>query len=49
MIEPGLYEFRIRLKNGTILRHFEEVTEQTFMTADFSEFVDINIYPVPVK
>lgn len=49
MIEPGLYEFRIRLKNGTILRHFEEVTEQTIMTADFSEFVDINIYPVPVK
>jgi len=49
MIEPGLYEFRIRLKNGTILRHFEEVTEQTIMTADFSEFVHINIYPVPVK
>lgn len=49
MIEPGLYEFRIRLKNGTILRHFEEVIEQTIMTADFSDFVDINIYPVPVK
>jgi hypothetical protein len=47
--EPGLYEARIRLKDGTILRHFEEFTAQLVITADFSDFVDIVVYPVPVK
>lgn len=47
--EPGFYEVRIRLKDGTILRHFEEFTAELVITADFSDFVDIVVYPVPVK
>lgn len=48
-IEPGFYEFRIHLKDGTILRHFEEVKVSTTLRADFANFVNINVYPVPVK
>jgi len=48
-IEPGFYEFRIHLKDGTILRHFEEVKVSMTLRADFANFVNITVYPVPVK
>lgn len=48
-IEPGFYEFRIHLKDGTILRHFEEVKMPMTLRADFANFVNINVYPFPVN
>ena len=47
-LQPGLYEFRIALTDGRIIRHFEEFQTSTTITASFAPFINANIYPVPV-
>jgi len=49
VLNPGLYEFMIVLKNGEILSHFHEFRQQVALQADFASFTQVNIYPVPVK
>ncbi len=46
---PGLYEFVAVLNNGQIMRHFEAFDEPRVVNADFANFINVNIYPVPVK
>ncbi|MCI1752277.1 MAG: hypothetical protein LKM36_05225 [Flavobacteriales bacterium] len=48
VVQPGLYEAKVILKNGQILRHFEEFTAPVVFNSRFASFVDVNIYPVPV-
>lgn len=48
-LTPGLYEFVAVLSNGQIMRHFEAFTENRIINADFADFINVNIYPVPVK
>jgi hypothetical protein len=48
VVQPGLYEAKVILKNGQILRHFEEFTSPVVFNSRFASFVDVNIYPVPV-
>lgn len=46
---PGLYEFVAVLNNGQIMRHFEDFEQSRVINADFADFINVNIYPVPVK
>lgn len=46
---PGLYEFVAVLNNGQIMRHFEDFEQPRAINADFVDFINVNIYPVPVK
>ncbi len=48
-LEPGLYEFTIVKNDGTMIRQYQDFSAPLTITADFSSFVGINIYPVPVK
>lgn len=48
-LTPGLYEFVAVLSNGQIMRHFEAFSENRIINADFADFINVNIYPVPVK
>lgn len=47
-IGPGLYEFKVILNNGQVLRHYEDFTAPLVVNSRFASFVDENIYPVPV-
>jgi len=47
-LDPGLYEFIAVLNNGQILRHFIDFDEPQVINADFADFIQVNIYPVPV-
>ncbi len=47
-LAPGLYEFRVVMNDGLVLRHFEEFTTPVVMNSNFKSFVEENIYPVPV-
>lgn len=49
LLEPGLYELVILMKNGQIIRHFEELKQSVTVGASFDSFVQATIYPVPVK
>lgn len=48
-LAPGLYEYRVILDDGSIIRHFEDYDQTVVLNADFASFSIINIYPVPVK
>lgn len=48
-LAPGLYEFKVILKNGQVLRHFEDFTSPITLNSKFDSFVEETIYPVPVK
>jgi hypothetical protein len=47
-LAPGLYEFKVMLKNGQVLRHFEDFTSPITLNSKFDSFVEENLYPVPV-
>ncbi len=47
-LEPGLYEFLIIRQDGGIVRHFEHCEERKTISASFTDFTHVNIYPVPV-
>lgn len=47
-LDTGLYEFMIVLRDGHIIRHFEDFSQPVILNAKFSSFVDVNVYPVPV-
>lgn len=49
LLEPGLYELVIFMKDGRTIRHFDEIKEPVVLRASFDSFVQTNIYPVPVK
>ena len=48
-LAPGLYEVVVPLNNGLILRHFEQIDQTIVVGASFASFVQMNIYPVPVR
>ncbi len=48
-LKPGLYEFLIVMNNGQMVRHFEDFDQPKVISADFADFINVNIYPVPVK
>jgi hypothetical protein len=48
-LAPGLYEVVVPLNNGRIFRHFEQVDQTIVVGASFASFVQMNIYPVPVR
>lgn len=48
-LAPGLYEYRVILDDGSIIRHFEDYDQTVVLNADFASFSIINIHPVPVK
>lgn len=47
-IQPGLYEIKVVLKDGRVLRHYEDFAAPITINSRFASFVDENIYPVPV-
>ena len=47
-IQPGVYEVKVVLDDGRVLRHYEEFTAPVTLNSRFESFVDENIYPVPV-
>jgi hypothetical protein len=49
VLDAGLYEFVIILDDGRLMSIFQEVKESLILTADFSSFTNIIIYPVPVE
>ncbi|MBS1938540.1 MAG: hypothetical protein JSS84_12115 [Bacteroidetes bacterium] len=48
-LQPGLYEFTVVMRNGDVLRHFEQFTAPVVLNSHFAAFANANIYPVPVK
>jgi hypothetical protein len=48
-LPAGLYEVMIVMNDGSIKRHFEELTSTKTIGASFASFIQTNIYPVPVK
>lgn len=49
VLNPGLYEFTITMDDGSVLHHYEDFSSPVAINADFANFTDINIYPVPAK
>jgi hypothetical protein len=49
VLDAGLYEFVIILDDGRLMSIFQEVKESLTLTADFSSFTNITVYPVPVN
>lgn len=48
-VPGGLYEFRVILNNGRMLKRFVEFDGPTTLSADFAAFTHITVYPVPVR
>lgn len=49
VLEEGLYEYVIILEDGRLISIFQEVLEPLTLAADFLNFTNISIYPVPVN
>lgn len=49
VLDSGLYEYVIIMNDGRLMNFFFEVEESLTLTADFADFININIYPVPVE
>lgn len=49
VLDAGLYEFVIILDDGRLMSIFQEVKVSLTLTADFSNFTNITVYPVPVN
>ncbi len=48
-LSPGLYAFTVVMRNGDVLRHYEDFDQPVVINSHFAAFATINIYPVPIK